>query len=76
MILTGSLILRRHTTPIGPPVGVLAESRTPTQVMEVWPSRDETVATTADEFNAELDNLVGQALHTCMKTALTISGDG
>ncbi len=43
---------------IGPPVGELAESRTPTQVMKVWPSRDDIVTTTADEFNAELDALL------------------
>ena len=43
---------------IGPPVGELAESRTPTQVMKVWPSRDCIVTTTADEFNAELDALL------------------
>lgn len=43
---------------IGPPVGELAESRTPTHVMKVWPNRDRIVTTTADEFNAELDALL------------------
>lgn len=43
---------------IGPPIGELAESRTPTQVMKVWPSREKIVTTTADEFNAKLDTLL------------------
>ncbi len=46
------------TWTIGPSVGELAESRTPTQVMKVWPSRDDIVTTTADDFNAELDALL------------------
>ena len=45
---------------IGPPAGELAESRTPTQVMKVWPSREDIVTITADEFNAELDALLGK----------------
>jgi len=43
---------------ICPPVGELAESGTSTQVMKVWPSRDDIVTTTADEFNAQLDALL------------------
>ena len=43
---------------IGPPVGELDESRTPTQVMKVWPSRDEIVTMTAEEFNEGLDALL------------------
>lgn len=45
---------------IGPPIVELAESKTPTQVMKVWPSRDNIVTTTADEFNAELDVLLNK----------------
>jgi len=45
---------------IGPPAGELADSRTPTQVMKVWPSREDIVTITADEFNAELDALLGK----------------
>lgn len=43
---------------IGPPIGRLDESRTPTQVMKVWPNREPIMTTTADAFNAELDNLL------------------
>ncbi len=43
---------------IGPPVDELAESRTPTQVMKAWSSRNDIVMTTADEFNAKLDALL------------------
>ena len=43
---------------IGPPIGELAESKTPTQVMKIWPNREVIVTTTADEFNADLDFLL------------------
>ncbi len=47
-----------HTWIIGPPIEKLTESLTTTEVMMVWPNRAPIVTMTADEFNANLDNLV------------------
>ena len=48
---------------IGPPIGELAESMTPTQVMKVWPERSDIVTMTADEFNVDLDTLLDKHCH-------------
>ncbi len=50
--------LNVHTWIIGSPIGELAESLTPTKVMMVWPNREPIVTMTADELNANLDNLL------------------